>query len=473
MAVIGMSTLPPAVPIRRPPTTSDTLMELAKSSHRPRAHSRHQIGTAPAALANHPGWSTPQAAEWVAYRRTASSPSQSAASRPARAPAASESLSEHPVAPSSQARAQTLAPQAAPQVLNSRLEKSLSPRRVSAEPDCRAVGTDGAAMADECVQESSHCRTELLRPMPSHTAVPSCSIPRRYRRPHVLQVELDELLLDSSTPDLELAWYEMAKYAISLHPSSVRLPCVCLPSEVPLISLDMHHLVSQPQPGRTQQEKQNDAASGGLDDGSTKKVHVQISEQMAMRTDHLDSHFVLYLWCRKRSVFSETGSALLGCRPLPLRDASLYGRWATWDIFDLHTGEEVGQVRLKMTVLTLPGIIRLPHLEEVTAHGFTLNWSEPLGPQAVSGYCVTVHKGNGETRALLCQHTGPSQRSLEVGNLRPGATYFVDIRALNEVGTGDGFHLEASTLEGRAEMSSPEFEFAAPGHDAEHATLYM
>ena len=65
---------------------------------------------------------------------------------------------------------------------------------------------------------------------------------------------------------------------------------------------------------------------------------------------------------------SSVFQVLLSYRPLPLREPELYARgggetalsglggWATWDVLDLETGEEVAQLSLRLDVIA-------PHLD--------------------------------------------------------------------------------------------------------------
>lgn len=342
------------------------------------------------------GWATSEAAEWMAYRK-ATLPQGQAVSTAREAPSAVN------------------IPREASQAVSRPTEKHEIGRRQRSQGHRIAL-----------VEE----KPRLLQPVYPNEAAPTEHIPKRHRRPHMLQAELGRLSVKTSALDTQAAWYETVTYIVTLHPSSVRLPHVCLPVDVPCPSLDANCLISQPQVSLVAPET----------DIST----IEFSERLAMHTDKLDSHFVLFLWCKRSSVFHES-SILLGGRPLPLREERLYARWASWDIHDVETGEEVGQMNVKLDVFTAPSSIRLAHLSDVTDSGFTLNWSVPLG-QPVTGYSVTVREcGN--------QRTAPHiekvyKTSLEVDGLLAGVTYSVSIRAFNELGWGESCELEASTLRG-------------------------
>lgn len=342
-------------------------------------------------------WSTSEAAEWMAYRK---------ASLP-------------------QTQAVSISREAAQAV-------SISRGAAEAVSRQRRYGTEPTVLQD-CEQRrhgTAVAQGRLLQPVYPDEVAPTERIPKRYRQPHMLQVELGGLGLKTAALDTQRAWYETITYIVTLHPSSVRLPHVCLPVDVPCPSSHTDCLISQPQVSLVDPAPETDVAT------------IEFSERLAMHTDKLDSHFVLFLWCRRSSVFHES-SVLLGGRPLPLREERLYARWASWDIHDVETGEEVGQMNLKLDVFTAPSSIRLPHLEDVTDSGFTLNWSVPLG-QPVTGYSVTVRESGIQRTAPLIEKV--YKTSLEVDGLLAGGTYLVSIRAFNELGWGESCELEASTL---------------------------
>lgn len=139
---------------------------------------------------------------------------------------------------------------------------------------------------------------------------------QRFRRPHVLHADVGELTLHLALLDLKLAWFETVRYFVSFHPSSVRLPTVQLPKETPRpTSPDATNTKYMASPALAPSPKQK----------SETVVYdwqesVRFDEHMQMLSDHLDSHFLLFLWCSKSSLLSES-TVLLGYRPLPLREA--------------------------------------------------------------------------------------------------------------------------------------------------------
>jgi len=256
---------------------------------------------------------------------------------------------------------------------------------------------------------------------------------QRFRRPHVLHVDVGELALHATLLNLKLAWYETVRYFVSFHPSSVKLPALPFPEKTPRPSASdsrAKYMASALAPAKQTSE--------AMVYDFQESVH--FDEHLEMHRDHLDSHFVLFLWCSKSSMLSES-TVLLGYRPLPLREPELYARWATWDVMDLSTGEELAQLSLRINVVAPPNQIRLPHLSEVSDTGFTLNWSEPLGSSATA-YTVSLKPSDGAA-ALSRQFT--TGHSAGLSGLQPNATYVVDVRGMNEAGWGDSCKLEAST----------------------------
>jgi len=285
---------------------------------------------------------------------------------------------------------------------------------------------------------------------PPMTAAWPKTASKRHRRPHVLRVELDELRLNSGELALELAWYESARYFVSLHPSSVKLPTVQWPREAPRPQPHAQYMASMPQ-----------AATSSEPEVYEQQEQVHFKEKLEMRVDRLDSHFILFLWCTRSGLLSEA-TVLLGYRPIPLRDASLYSRWAAWDIFDLQADRELAQLSIRLDVEPPPAQIRLPHLSDVKETKFTLNWSPPLGSEPTA-YAVSL-RSHGAAVASLRQTT--SSREVCFDGLVPGCSYVLEVKGMNQAGWGDSCQLEASTRprrEGRGAVGSP-------GSDPETAT---
>jgi len=276
--------------------------------------------------------------------------------------------------------------------------------------------------------------------------------PRRSSRhqPHVLQAELEEIALRASLPEAQTAWYESAEYFASLHPSSVRLPEIELPKEVPSGVSDGLHLAFSAKSAQLRQPR--GAGEAAAAEGEC--LRADFRECLSLRMDRLPSHCVLFLWRRRRSLLGED-TRLLGYRALPLRDASLQGRLAAWDVVALRSGEEVAQVRLRYSVFTTPGPIQLPHLSDVLPTEVTMHWRPPLDDQGakVLGYQISMRSPDEEQWLTVSECT--QSKSFKLDGLIPGAIYAVDIRAVNEAGVGEHSELEVSAAS-HGEASSNE-----------------
>jgi len=256
---------------------------------------------------------------------------------------------------------------------------------------------------------------------------------RCWQRPHILQVELEEITLPGKLRGTEPSWFETTHYFISLHPSSARLPAVELPEQVPQRTEDGFHMVFAAQPA---------LAAGN------QCLCAEYHEHKSLRMDQLHTHFMLFLWLRRSSMFgAEVATELLGCRALPLRDASLYGRLAAWDISDVASGEQIAEARLRFAACTPPGPIQLPHLSEVGATELTLSWSAPLddGGLDVLDYGVELLPPGEERWQPVCECTPSAERCCTLRGLTAATTYGVSIFARNGAGLGESCRLEVST----------------------------
>jgi len=378
------------------------------------------------------GWSTRGAAEWLEVRRSLTASSAVAAatmhrrhSVPGAAFVSTASMGLHP-----------------PQ--SSRPWTSEASSVPSAAPMLPPPPTGSRGLPEQLSAHGPPPRTEGLE---EDMEAPSL-MSRSYRRPHILEVDLQDLRLSSgSSGEVPAAWYESVRYFVSLHPSSSRRsPAAQLPQDVPEYTQDGRHMVSSAQPCMPL-PRPEDSLVGPLVLGA------DWQERLAMKTDRLDTHFVMYLWGRKASIFSKE-DFLLGCRAVPLRDMSLHGRLAAWDISDIETGQEVAQVRMRCSVSTTPGPIQLPHLSDVGSNGLQLNWSPPLDDNGrpVTGYRVALLEPCTEEWSTVCECT--KLTSCPIEDLAPSTVYMVDIRALNEIGAGDPCELEVATLDD-GELDSP------------------
>lgn len=171
-------------------------------------------------------------------------------------------------------------------------------------------------------------------------------------------------------------------------------------------------------------------------------------EHLSLRTEQLNTHFMLFLWLQRSSMFGgEATTQLLGCRALPLRDSSLYGRLAAWDISDIASGEQIAEARLRYAACKSPGPIQLPHLSKVGPTELTLSWSAPMddGGLEVLDYKVELLPPGEDWWRPVCECTPAATRCCTLTGLAAGTAYEVRISARNAVGQGEPCRLEVST----------------------------
>lgn len=278
----------------------------------------------------------------------------------------------------------------------------------------------------------------------------------KYRRPHLLDITIDTIEVDPATmPAAMASWHEVSRCFLSLHPRSGRLPGdgssasleTFFPDEVPQETLQGQYLVSQPTTLRK-------AVSDGEGVAGRPVLVARPGEgKMTLKMARLHALCILYLWCRRSSLFGEE-SMLLGWRALPLRDDDLNGRLATWDILHAESGEQVAEVRMRCSVASTPGPIRLPLLEKASADAAELRWSPPLvdGGRPVLGYSIQMFDTWTNKWLQLCD-CAPST-GYELPNLAPTQVYTVSICAVNEVGLGEPWRLEVHTDKGHTECAA-------------------
>jgi len=310
----------------------------------------------------------------------------------------------------------------------------------------------------------------------SRFPAPSLSLPSRprgaskKRRPRLLEVEFEDITVNAGVFRTGLAWYEVARCFVSLHPSSARVPQNAaevlgfLPVEVPLETQEWQHLVSQLAMLRSGGSLAS-AATGAVSapgDVAGSSLRAQLDEKASLRMDRPHSHCIAFLWCRRGSMvpgLSNEDVALLGWRAIPLRDESLHGRLAAWDFAHAETGEQVAVLRMRCSVATPPGAIQLPHLEESAPTCVRFHWSIPLadGGKPILGYQVSLLEPCSEDWVTLSE-CAPST-TFVVRNLTPGTAYLLDVKPVNDVGVGDGCELEVVTVDDHQE-SEEETEYA-------------
>jgi len=306
--------------------------------------------------------------------------------------------------------------------------------------------TSHGSLSTEAPNASPSLSSEFMSAHGTPTCKSQTSGPsRRSRQPHLLDVDLEELSVSVDVvPDAQAAWYETTTCYVSLHPSSSMLPTSGglaatvpeVPLDAPSATVDGSHLVSS---AAVLRKECSDEATGKL------VFKASCNEQLTLRRERLDTHFVLYLWCKKKSVFGEEVS-LLGSRVLPLRDTSLYGRLAAWDIVLLEDTEEpVGEVRMRFSVASAPGLIQLPHIVTAEPTCVEFHWSPPTkqNGRPVLGYGINVLEPCTQEWITLCEFT--PEPTFVMRNLQPGTVYNVGILAYNAVGVGENAALEFCT----------------------------
>lgn len=279
------------------------------------------------------------------------------------------------------------------------------------------------------------------------------------KRPHLLEVELDELILfpEADHEHLKPGWFESLTYCISLHPHSENHEDIPLPREAPRATLDGEHLVSQTQKpkqpevqvGRMAKTRASEG-DGSLGDDKAYHPHVQFREQLALHLSQLDENLVAYVWGRKASMTSESVT-LIGRAMAPLHDFSLQRRSTTWGIFDVAEGFRVAEMRLKYWVATTPSAVQEARLTDATRTEVTINWEPPANDHGapIVGFKISIQldakQGAGLQWFTLCECTKSLKPVYVVANLTGNTQYQVDVRAVNKVGTGDPCEFQVST----------------------------
>eukprot|EP00747_Dinoflagellata_sp_TGD_P182051 gnl/TRDRNA2_/TRDRNA2_36114_c0_seq1.p1 gnl/TRDRNA2_/TRDRNA2_36114_c0~~gnl/TRDRNA2_/TRDRNA2_36114_c0_seq1.p1 ORF type:complete len:907 (-),score=113.90 gnl/TRDRNA2_/TRDRNA2_36114_c0_seq1:95-2572(-) len=278
------------------------------------------------------------------------------------------------------------------------------------------------------------------------------------QRPHIVELDLEELELLPDAPDLETAWYETEKYSVSFHPTSESLHHIGIPREAPRTSVKGQCLVSKIVP----------AVEPGVKVKTDAVGVAQFKEQLTLLIDHLDVHLLAYAWGRKTSNITGTEEVhLIGRQTIPLRDFSLQRKPQSWSFFDVNTSDKVAEMRMKLTVCTTPGAIQKPNVSEREKTEVTVRWSAPANDHGspVIGYRVAVLlPGGGEpTWHELCKCTSTANPVYVVTNLAGNTSYMLDIRAVNKVGEGDPCEFEVRTAP--VEPDPPSKPYIAEARD--------
>eukprot|EP00435_Cladocopium_sp_Y103_P019459 s2081_g4.t1 len=206
-------------------------------------------------------------------------------------------------------------------------------------------------------------------------------------RPHLIEVELDELELHPDAPDLQAGWFESLKYFISLHPRSEEPDHIPLPRDPPLQSVDGHYLVSQ-----AQKAYKPAAQVGFSEDGPNQNLVATFEEAMSLPMEKLDHHLVAYVWAIKSGMMGAQTTTLVGRALAPLQDFQLQRKTTTWGIFDILAGHRVAEMRLRYHVCTTPAAVEDIHSADVKQSEVTVRWAPPKNDHGaqVIGYQISI-----------------------------------------------------------------------------------
>ncbi|CAK0834177.1 unnamed protein product, partial [Prorocentrum cordatum] len=303
---------------------------------------------------------------------------------------------------------------------------------------------DAAVPADPVAAPDAGLRSE---PAPAPQAAgapkpPSWEMPER--RPHTLEVELDELELLPAAPNLAPSWYEGLRYYVSLHPTSEQYEDVPAPREAPRATADGSHLVSQMQPPRSPEVQVEGPAAGAC-------PVVRFGESLVLRLEQFESGLVAYVWARKASVLGETFT-LVGRATAPLHRFDLQRRPAAWQVLSPVGGSPVALLRLKYAICTTPGAVGRPAVADAQQTELRIRWAAPEKDHGapVVGYRLAIampRAGPNEAPEwlTLCECTKSLKPVYVITNLTGNTTYAVSIQAVNKVGAGDPCEFQVST----------------------------
>eukprot|EP00439_Symbiodinium_sp_Y106_P043368 s2231_g5.t1 len=249
-------------------------------------------------------------------------------------------------------------------------------------------------------------------------------------RPHLLEVELQELELHPDAPDLQPGMFESLKYFVSLHPRSEEPDHIPLPRDAPLQTVDGHYIVSQAQ--RAAKPGLQVGIFAGDDDERPNQNPV---EPFSLRMEKLDHHLVAYVWATK--------GALLGTPALPV--------YARHSGAVRQQGHRVAEMRLKYHVCTTPAAVTDLAMADVKQTEVTVKWSPPKNDHGapVVGYKISILLDPQPNELpewyTLCECTKSLNPLYVVANLRGNTAYLLDVRAVNKVGAGDAGEFEIVT----------------------------
>lgn len=269
-------------------------------------------------------------------------------------------------------------------------------------------------------------------------------------RPHLLEVELQELELHPDAPDLQPGMFESLKYFVSLHPRSEEPDHIPLPRDAPLQTVDGHYIVSQAQraakPGL-----QVGIFAGDDDERPSQNPVVTFEEPFSLRMEKLDHHLVAYVWATKGTLLATPVTTLVGRALAPLQEYQLQRRPTTWGIFDILQGHRVAEMRLKYHVCTTPAAVTDLAMADVKQTEVTVKWSPPKNDHGapIIGYKISILLDPQPNELpewyTLCECTKSLNPLYVVANLRGNTAYLLDVRAVNKVGAGDAGEFEIVT----------------------------
>lgn len=292
---------------------------------------------------------------------------------------------------------------------------------------------------------------DYVRPPPAPAAKPP-AYQDVERRPHTLEIELDEMELHPEAPDLTPAWHEWLRYFVSFHPRSEVESNIPLPRDAPTRTLDGRYAVSQVQAARKAGLKLASIWHKGADSDSkeSKRDIVEFKEALVLNMTHLDVHLVAYVWASKRSMANED-IALVGRALAPLRDYGLQRKSTTWGIFDVMENHRVAEMRVKYSVCTTPSSVQQPSLCDVKTTEVTVQWCPPDNDHGapILGYKISIlvdrKTAEGPEWHVLCERTKSTNPVYVVTNLTGNTAYLLNIQGINKAGAGDPTEFQITT----------------------------
>jgi len=290
------------------------------------------------------------------------------------------------------------------------------------------------------------------------------------RRPHCLDVELEELELHPAGDHdhLKPGWLETLKYFVSLHPHTGDHEDIMLPREVPKESVPGKQMVSNAAvPKRPDVQIASTKRAGAFADvagahsswgGGKSRVTsstmvnpiVKFTGEMSLVTDRLDTVMVCYVWGKKSSMTSES-TTLIGRAILHLHEFETQRRLMTFPVHDVADGTLVADLRLRYSVSTSPGPVSDIVVTAATRSEVTLRWDPPANDHGarIIGYKIAIlldgDNSDEPEWMTICECTKSPKPAFVVANLAGNTTYTLEISAVNKVGVGDRTECQATT----------------------------